>query len=120
MAKEKKSVAERARELISEAQQRQDPAIKRAAEEFANNADDVYAASIRFVNTEADTGITLARLAVDARDANKKARDRGHARTAYDTALKRLGALDQSDELETVHSKLRQLRKLLKSLGEEV
>jgi len=57
---------------------------------------------------------------VEARDAKKKARDRGHARKAYDTALKRLGTLDQSKELNTVHGKLRQLRKLLKSLGEEV
>ena len=79
MAKGKKSVADRARELMSKAEQVPDAASKQAVEEFANQAADVHAASIRFVNTEANTGITLARLAVNARDAKKKARDRGHS-----------------------------------------
>jgi len=90
------------------------------AQQFAKGAAEVHAATVRFVNTEAETGLTLARLAADSRDAKKKARNRCNARKAYDTALKRVGAVAQSEDLEAVHQKLRKLRKLLKSLGEEL
>jgi hypothetical protein len=113
-------VADRARETALEIQHRQNPDFEQAAQRFAKEAAEVHAATLRFVNTEARTGLNLAHLAADSRDAKKRARNRRHAREAYDSALKRLGAVSKSEELEAVHQKMRKLRDLLKSLGEEL
>jgi hypothetical protein len=110
-------VADRAREVVLEIQHRQQPDYGRATQRFAKEAADVHAATIRFVNTEADTGLNFARIAARSHDAKKKARNRRNAREAYDSAVKRFGAIAQSKEVEAVHQKLAKLRKLLQSLG---
>jgi hypothetical protein len=112
------AVADRARETVSEAQHRHHPVYEQAAVQFAKEAAEVRATSIRFMNTEAETGLNLARLAADSRDAKKKDRNRRNARKAYDTAVKHLDAAPRGEDLEAVHQKLVELRELLKSLGE--
>jgi hypothetical protein len=113
-------IADHARETALEIQHRQNPDFGHAVQRFAKEVADVQAATLRFVDTEATTGLNLARLAADSRDAKKKARHRREARVAYDSALKRLGTVSKSEELEVIRQKMRRLRHLLKSLGEEL
>ena len=70
------------RELI-QARQRQTNQYSR----FTKASAEVQAASIGFLNTEADTGLNLARIAASSRNAEKRARNRRHAREAYDAIL---------------------------------
>src|SRR5579862_7514979 len=70
------------RELI-QARQRQTNQYSRLTKASA----EVQAASIGFLNTEADTGLNLARIAASSRNAEKRARNRRHASEAYDAIL---------------------------------
>jgi hypothetical protein len=113
-------VADRARETALEIQHRQHPDFVQAVQRFAKGVADVQAATLRFADAEARTGFNLAYFAADGRDAKKKASHCREARVAYDSALKRLGTVPKSEALEAVNQKMRKLRDLLRSLGEEL
>ncbi len=72
------------------------------------------AAAIRFVNAEAETGLTFARMAERTRDADKKSRYRHYARLAYETAFGRLGtAKGTTEQLREINLKMSELQELL-------
>jgi hypothetical protein len=88
---------------------------------FAKEAAEFHVAAIRFLNTEADIGLNLARIAAESHNAQKRARNRHNAREAYDSVLKHLDtASPTSEEPESVQRKMAKLRELLKSLGERL
>jgi hypothetical protein len=104
------------RELI-QARQRQPDQYSRLTKTSA----EVHVASIGFLNTEADTGLNLARIAADSRNTKGRARNRRHAREAYDAILAYLDrAAPTNEEREAIHQKMVKLRELLKSLGERL
>ena len=117
-------VADRARREVTEAQKYQadhEDFFGQTAGPFAKEAAEFHVAVIRFLNTGADVGLNLARIAAESRNAEKRARNRRHAREEYDTVLKHLDkAAATSEELEAHHQKMATLRELLKSLGERV
>jgi hypothetical protein len=117
-------VADRARKQVKEAQKYQaahEDFLGRTGRPFAKEAAEFHIAAIRFLNTEADTGLKFARIAAESHDAKKKARNRRYAREAYDSVLKHLDrAAATSEELEAVQQKMAPLRELLKSLGERL
>jgi hypothetical protein len=80
------------------------------------------AAAIHFIQTEVETGLSFARMAIllgsheKARpgDAKKMKRYLGHARLAYDTAARRLRtAKATAEQMREINLKLSGLRKLL-------
>lgn len=115
-------VADRARKQVTGAQKRQadhEDFFSQAAGRFAKEAAEVRAATIHFLNTAADTGVNLARIAAESRNAAKKARNRLRAREEYDTLFRHLGtAALTSEEVEAIHQKMATLRELPQSLGE--
>lgn len=120
---EHQASAEDARKRATEARERQvkHEEQNQAAARFVKEAAEVDAATIRFLNTEADTALNFARIAANSDDTKKRDRNRRNARLAYDTALKHLGAAPlTSDEREAVQRKIATLRELLKSLGERI
>jgi hypothetical protein len=74
-----------------------------------------------FVMTEVSTSMTFARLALDAKDAEKRERNRKNARKGYDTAKRFSGtrALNGST-LREFNMELAKLEKMLRELGEDV
>lgn len=109
--------ANRAGRDLVQARQRQTDQYSRLTETSA----DVHAASIAFLNTEADTGLNLARIAAGSHNAKDTARNRRHAREAYDAILAyRERAAPTNEEWEPIHQKIVELRELLKSLGERL
>ena len=89
---------------------------KRQAEREASFA----RTALGFLQAEADTGLTLSRIAAESGDAEVRARNRAHARHAYDKLLKYRGtaADDASQTLEALDAKIAKLRDQLQSLGE--
>lgn len=81
--------------------------------------DEYRQSSIQFVNTELDTGLTFARIAVGSKTGSKKERNRVNARKAYDSALHMLVQLSLSKEEEsTISEKVSALKSNLEKLGE--
>jgi len=117
-------VADRARQQVTEAQKYQadhKDFFSRTTGPLAKEAAEFHVAAIRFLNTEADVGLNFAHLAAESHDAKKRARNRRHAREAYDSALKRLDrAAPTEEELKVVQQKMATLRELLRSLGERL
>ena len=107
--KRSQSFADRAHKEARDIQKRQ--AAREAS--FARTA-------LGFLQAEVDTGLTLSRIAADSGDAEKRARNRAHARQAYDQLVKYRGtAADAaSHALEALDAKIAQLRDQLQSLGE--
>ncbi len=72
------------------------------------------AAAIRFLNTEAETGLTFARMAARTHNLDKKDRYRHYARLAYQTALGRLpNAKGTAEQMRETNLKIAELRELL-------
>ena len=122
LAEKAQVVADRAAKMVGEAQKRQ--AIRKKsfshASPFKKEAATTHAESIRFLNTEADIGLNLARVALKSLNP-KRARGLRLAREAYDSVLKYLGnAAPRSEELKAIQQKMETLRELLKSLGEQL
>ena len=117
-------LADRAWKQVTEAQKNQadhKDFFSRTTGPLAKEATKFHVATIGFLNTEADVGLNFAHLAAESHDAKKRARNRRHAREAYDSALKRLDrAAPTEEELKVVQQKMATLRELLKSLGERV
>ena len=107
--KESQDFADQARERVTEIQERQN-----------HRYNSFVQAALGFLNVEADTGLTLARLAADAKDAEQMTQQTRQARKAYDTVVKYLGKAHVSrEDLNGLEQKLARLRDLLKSLGEK-
>jgi hypothetical protein len=114
-------VADRAHKMLLEEQKRHDFDYGQAAGPFAEDIADFQAAVIRFLNTEADVGLNLARFTAESPTGEKRARNHRNAREAYDTVIKHLDrTAATSEELEALHQKMATLRELLKSLGERL
>ena len=77
--------------------------------------------ALGFLNTEVETGLTLAQIAARGSDAEEKARLSGKARKAYECVLKYLStaAHASKEELGALHQKLARLRHLLESADEK-
>lgn len=72
------------------------------------------AAAVRFVNTEADTGLTFARMAERTRNADKKGRYRHYARLAYESAFGRLEmAKGTTEQMREISRKMAELQERL-------
>ncbi len=85
--------------------------------DFKNIRDETVAAQLSFLDTELKTGLTFARLALSARDADKVSRNLVNARKAYDTITAYLANLPaQTPGVEDVREKLRELQKMIQSL----
>lgn len=81
--------------------------------------DEYRQSGIHFVNTELDTGLTFARIAVGSTTRSKKERNCANARKAYQSALHMLGQLSLSkEEAGPISQKLAVLRSNLEELGE--
>ena len=78
--------------------------------------------ALGFLNAEADTGLTLARLAKDRTDEDAKARNRRHAREAYNSVVKyhHTAAHANDEALQALDQKIEKLREMLESLGEHL
>ena len=75
------------------------------------------AAQLSFLDTELKTGMTFARLALKARDANKVSRNLVNARKAYDTISAYLTDLPaETPGLENIREKLKTLHQMIQSL----
>ena len=80
---------------------------------------DANAASIEFLNVEADTGLMFAEIARGSEKGAKADRNRAHARTAYDTVLRFIGRVSLTDaESESLGVKMARLKLGLQKLGE--
>lgn len=78
-------------------------------------------AEVDFLRSELHTGLTLTKIALDARRPTKSSRNRANARKAYDSVVRFAPKVNLSpDETDEIKSKLNQLRTELKLLGEEV
>jgi hypothetical protein len=79
-------------------------------------------ATAGFLNTEADTGLNFARIALRTHDDAHRNRNQVQARRAYDTLQKHLGTgvHEGKESLDTIHVKFKKLRDLLISLGEKL
>jgi len=79
------------------------------------------AAEIEFLRAELLTGLTLSKIAREARHEEKRNRNRLNARKAYDSILHFMQKANVgSEELNDIRSKLEQLRSELRLLGEAV
>jgi hypothetical protein len=83
--------------------------------------DEYRKSSIHFVNTELDTGLTFARIAVGSTTGSKKERNCVNARRAYDSALHILQQVSLSkDEASAIGEKIAALKSSLEELGEKL
>jgi hypothetical protein len=86
---------------------------------LAETLRDANTASIDFLKTEVNTGLTFANIAHDSVNAEKSARNRAHARLAYDTVLRFIGRVSLTyAEAEHLAVKMDQLKHGLEELGE--
>jgi DNA-binding FadR family transcriptional regulator len=82
--------------------------------EWENLRQETTAAQAVFLDTEADTGITLARIALKASDPEKISRNLASARKAYETVSARLAALpSNAPGLEGIREKMATLEHML-------
>jgi hypothetical protein len=77
------------------------------------------AAGVEFLKTELETGITLADLALSAKYADKRERNKANAHKAQDTALRFWNKLTPADAAE-LGAILEHLRSKLRELGDSV
>lgn len=78
------------------------------------------AAQLTFLEAEADTGITLAGIALKANDRDKAERNYKSARKAYETITAHVDELPPNTPgLAELRAKMAKLRKLLQSLEEK-
>jgi len=78
-------------------------------------------AEVDFLRCELRTGLTLTKIALDARHHDKTSRNRANARKAYDAVLRFIPKVNLSDsESAEFTSKLQQLKSELALLGEEI
>lgn len=78
------------------------------------------AAQRTFLETEVDTGITLARIAVKATDRKKSSRNARSARKAYDTLASYLAELSpETRGLDGIRKKMVILQDLLEQLRDK-
>ena len=76
-------------------------------------------AEIDFLRCELDTGLTLSKLALDARRQDRRSRNSLNARKAYDTVVRFIPRVNLTpQETEEIKFRLAQLRLALESLGE--
>ncbi len=90
--------------------------------ETAEILDDVSRTGFEFIMTDLNLALTLARIAADAHEnADKRARNLGSARRAYETvkSISQRLTLTSSDQDE-LNKKLAQVRSALEKLGEDV
>jgi hypothetical protein len=80
------------------------------------------AATIGFLKTEVDTGLSFVRMAADIQsrkkprpgDADKIKRYLGHARAAHDAVASRLGTVrGEREELREINTRFSELQKML-------
>lgn len=75
------------------------------------------ASQVTFLETEADTGITLARIALKAKNPEKISRNLAAARKAYETITAHLPELPtKTPGLEGIYQKMATLKEMLDSL----
>ena len=92
------------------------PAMKRREKAAETNV-----VEVGFLRSELQVGLTLTRIAMDARHHDKSKRNCINARKAYDSVLRFLPNVSLSaDESKEIASKLKQLRAELEVLGEKV
>ncbi len=116
--------ADEHRRTQKESQKFADDVRERAAElhDRQTNRENTFVdTALDFLNTEADTGLTFARIANQSNDAEESLRRRREARKAYDSVLKYLGraANASSGDIEALRHKMAELRDALESLGEK-
>jgi hypothetical protein len=76
-------------------------------------------AQLNFILTELSTGMTFASIA-PAMEGKAQARNRAHARVAYDSVLRFLERVTMTrEQLEEVHADIALLKQRLQTLGEE-
>jgi len=79
----------------------------------------VWPEGLEFVRTDLETGITFSRLALDADDEDKRARNRANARKGYNTALRQWEKLLLTPaESAEIGAKFNHLKANLEKLGE--
>lgn len=87
--------------------------------DFRKIRQDTNSAHLKFIQTELSTGMRLASIA-GSKEGEALARNRAHARAAYDSALRFLDRLSmRREQLEEVHAQIALLKQRLQSLGEE-
>lgn len=88
--------------------------------DLAQTLRDCNATSVEFLNIEADTGLTFAEIARQSSgDAEKSARNRTYARTAYETILRYIGRVVMTEaESKSLAIKVARLKLGLQTLGE--
>ncbi|HYL95676.1 MAG TPA: hypothetical protein VET69_07725 [Terriglobales bacterium] len=85
--------------------------------EWKHLRNETAAAQLSFLDTELKTGMTFARLALKARDANKVARNLVNARKAYDTIIAYLADLPaETPGLDGIQERLKTLQQMIQSL----
>jgi hypothetical protein len=78
-------------------------------------------AQLMFLQSEVDTGLTFARIALGSTREQKTSRNAENARKAYDTVNSYLaGVPDSTPGLEGIREKMTQLSEMLRSLGESL
>ena len=76
---------------------------------------------LNFLRAELDIGRTLVRIARSANRADKRNRNLLNARKAYESVLRFMpGVILTTSQSKEIKNKLEQLKKQLRSLGEEV
>jgi len=82
---------------------------------------DATTADLGFLRTELHTGLTLARLALNADRKDKTDRNRMNARKAYDAVLRFAPrTMLTQDEAKEIKSRLSELKSDLQTLGEDL
>lgn len=88
-------------------------------QDLAQTRQDVNAASVDFLNIEADTGLMFANIAMESDNFEKTARNQANARLAYDTVLRFIGRVSLSaGESDGLAAKMGRLKDELQKLGE--
>lgn len=78
-------------------------------------------AEIDFLRLEIDTGLTLAKIALDANRRDRRNRNRLNARKAYDTVLRFMPRVSLTpEEVSEMKIRVEHLKAELVRLGEEV
>lgn len=81
--------------------------------------DEYRQSGVHFVNTELDTGLIFARIAVGSKTRSKRERNCANARKAYESALHMLQQIPLSkEEKGAISEKLATLKSNLEKLGE--
>ncbi|HEX5435414.1 MAG TPA: hypothetical protein VFY05_14340 [Candidatus Angelobacter sp.] len=88
--------------------------------DFPKRENDYHQSGLQFVNTELDTGLTFARIALGSKTRAKIERNRVNARKAYNSALHFLAETSlNAEESRRVKEKFAALKSNLERLGEK-